>query len=58
MKKTIFILTAILAASVSFAQMPDKFVKAMEAKMVAVDTTVSVQGLTELANAFERIADA
>ena len=58
MKKTIFILSAILAAGISFAQMPDKFVKAMEAKMVAIDTTTSVQGLTDLANAFERIADA
>jgi hypothetical protein len=37
--------------------MPDKFVKAMEAKMTAIDTTVSVQGLTDLANSFERIAD-
>ena len=58
MKKTIFILTAILATSFLFAQMPDKFVKAMESKMVAVDTTTSVQGLTDLANAFERIAEA
>jgi hypothetical protein len=58
MKKTIFILSAILAAGISFAQMPDKFVKAMEAKMIAVDTTSGVQGLTDLANAFERIADA
>src|SRR4026208_1504614 len=57
MKKTIFILSAILVASFSFAQMPDKFVKAMEAKMAAVDTTISVQGLTDLANAFERIAE-
>lgn len=58
MRKTIFILSAILVASFSFAQMPDKFVKAMEAKMAAVDTTISVQGLTDLANAFERIAEA
>jgi hypothetical protein len=58
MKKTIFILTAILVASFSFAQMPEKFVKAMEPKMAAIDTTISVQGLTDLANAFERIADA
>lgn len=58
MKKTIFILTAVLVASVSFAQMPEKFVKAMEPKMAAIDTTMSVQGLTDLANAFERIADA
>src|SRR5688500_7413999 len=58
MKQTIFMLSAILIASFSFAQMPDKFVKAMEAKIAAVDTTISVQGLTDLANAFERIADA
>jgi len=58
MKKTIFILSAILIAGFSFAQMPEKFVKAMEAKMGAIDTTISVQGLTDLANAFERIADA
>jgi len=58
MKKTIFILSALFVASFSFAQMPEKFVKAMEAKMVAIDTTISVQGLTDLANAFERIADA
>ena len=58
MKKTIFILAAMLTGSFSFAQMPDKFVKAMEAKIIAVDTTISVQGLTDLANSFERIADA
>lgn len=58
MKKSIFIFSAILVASFSFAQMPDKFVKAMEAKIAAVDTTITVQGLTDLANAFERIADA
>ena len=58
MKKSISILSAILVAGISFAQMPEKFVKAMEPKMAAVDTTVTVQGLTDLANAFERIADA
>ena len=58
MKKTIFILSAILVAGFSFAQMPEKFVKAMEAKIAAVDTTTTVQGLTDLANAFERIAEA
>ena len=56
MKKSIFILSAILVGSFSFAQMPEKFVKAMEAKVPAVDTTISVQGLTDLANSFERIA--
>jgi hypothetical protein len=58
MKKTIFILTAMFVVGFSFAQMPEKFMKAMEAKMIAVDTTVSVQGLTDLANSFERIAEA
>ena len=58
MKKTIFILTAILAASFSFAQMPDKFVKAMETKIALIDSTHTVEGFADLANAFERIADA
>ena len=58
MKKTIFILSAILVASFSFAQMPDKFVKAMEAKIALIDSAHTVEGLTDLANAFERIADA
>ena len=58
MKKTIIILSVMLAANISFAQMPEKFVKAMEALVPAVDTTHSVDGLSELANAFERIANA
>jgi len=58
MKKTIFILSAILVANVSFTQMPDKFVKAMGDKIAILDTTHTAQGYTDLANAFERIADA
>ena len=58
MKKTIFILSAMLVASFSFAQMPDKFVKAMEAKIALIDSTHTVEGFTDLANAFERIAEA
>jgi|SRR5688572_29893118 len=58
MKKTILILTALLAANFTFAQMSEKFVKAMEAKVPAVDTTLQVAGLTDLANSFERIGDA
>lgn len=58
MKKTIFILSVILVASLSFAQMPDKFVKAMETKIALIDSTHTVEGYTDLANAFERIADA
>lgn len=56
MKKTIFILLAIMLAHISFAQMPDKFVKAMESKIAALDTTRTIDGFIELANAFERIA--
>ena len=58
MKKTIFILSAILVAGFSFAQMPDKFVKAMESKIVMLDSVQTAEGYVELANAFERIADA
>ena len=58
MKKTIFILSAILVANFSFAQMPDKFVKAMETKIALIDSMHTVEGYTDLANAFERIADA
>lgn len=58
MKKTIFVFTVLLTATVSLAQMPDKFVKAIEAKMAALDSTTSVDGWVELANSFERIAEA
>jgi len=58
MKKTIFILSAILVANISFGQMPDKFVKAMESKIALIDSTHTAEGYTDLANAFERIADA
>ena len=58
MKKSILIFSILLAANFSFAQMPDKFVKAMEAKVIAADTTQTPEGLLELANSFERIADA
>lgn len=36
----------------------EKYVKAMEALVPAVDTTHSMEGLTDLANSFERIANA
>ena len=58
MKKTILILSAICVASFSFAQMPDKFVKAMESKIAMLDSVQTAEGYIELANAFERIADA
>ena len=58
MKKTIFILTAILVASFSFAQMPEKFVKAMEANVARIDTAKTVQDWVDITAAFERIAEA
>jgi len=58
MRKTIFVVTVLLVANFSFAQMSDKFVKAMEAKVVAADSTQSAEGMIDLANAFERIAEA
>ncbi|HEX6849122.1 MAG TPA: hypothetical protein VF144_19190 [Chitinophagaceae bacterium] len=58
MKKTILIFTTILVAGWSIAQMPEKFVKAMEAKIALLDSANTVEELTDLANAFERIADA
>lgn len=58
MKKLIFISTVLLISGFSFSQMPEKFVKAMEARVLSFDTTNSVNGLIELSNAFERIADA
>ena len=58
MKKTIIFLAMIMATCFTYAQMPDKFVKAMEKLVPALDTTHSMGGLTEMANAFERIANA
>jgi hypothetical protein len=58
MKKLIFVLAlATGLAGIAQAQMPEKFVKAMEALVPAVDTTRNVEGLTALAHSFERIAD-
>jgi hypothetical protein len=42
----------------SFSQSGDKFIKAMEQKIAGFDSVRSTEGLQELANAFERIADA
>ena len=58
MKKATILLAMIMTACFSYAQMPDKFVKAMEKIVPAVDTTTNPGSLLELANAFERIADA
>jgi hypothetical protein len=62
MKKTIFILMTSLLATSAFSQGEstpgEKYNKAMEALVPAVDTTHSMDGLTDLANSFERIANA
>lgn len=57
MKKGFFILIVSLMAINVFAQ-SEKYVKAMEALVPSVDTTHSLDGLTALANSFERIANA
>ena len=62
MKKTILILMTSFLGAALFAQGDmapnDKYIKAMEALVPAVDTTHSMDGLTDLANSFERIANA
>jgi tetratricopeptide (TPR) repeat protein len=56
MKKLLFIAGTFVTLSANAQS--EKFVKAMEPKVVAIDTTRSVEGLKDLGNAFERIADA
>lgn len=58
MKKILFLCAALLSLAVTHAQPSDKFVKAMERLVPAVDTIRSPEGLIELANSFERIANA
>src|SRR5262245_9044069 len=57
MKKLFFILLTSLSATFAIAQ-SEKYTKAMEALVPAVDTTHSIDGLIDLANSFERIANA
>jgi hypothetical protein len=57
MKKQFLLLTACFIALTSFSQ-NEKYTKAMEQLVPAVDTTQSADGLTTLANSFQRIADA
>ena len=58
MKKTIFILTAVLTTNILFAQMSDKFVKAMGSNVARIDSAKSVQDWVDITAAFERIAEA
>ena len=57
MKKLVLLFSASLLMVTAFAQ-SEKYIKAMEAKVPAVETTRSPEELRELANTFERIADA
>jgi hypothetical protein len=57
MKKFIAVLVFVFAAVIGFGQ-SDKYVKAMEQKVPAIDTTHTVDALIDLGNSFERIADA
>ncbi|MGK2864613.1 MAG: hypothetical protein ACSLE0_21975 [Chitinophagaceae bacterium] len=57
MKKFLLLSAASVFMMVTFAQ-SEKFIKAMEPKVIAIDTTSNVDELLNLANAFERIADA
>jgi hypothetical protein len=57
MKKFLLPLFAMLICSVGFSQ-SEKYVKAMEQLVPAVDTTRNPDNLTELSNSFERIANA
>lgn len=58
MKKISILLAVAFISGSLYAQMPEKFIKAMEALVPAVDTTASVDGFTALAHSFERIAEA
>lgn len=56
--KKLILLSLAFVLIISVHAQSDKYVKAMEARIVAIDTTRDHSGLTDLANAFERIAEA
>src|SRR5437764_10434913 len=58
MKKTIILFAVIFLAVDSFCQPSDKYLKAMQDRVVAIDSTRNPEGLKDLSNSFERIADA
>ncbi len=57
MKKQFLLVAACIATLTGFSQ-SEKYTKAMEQLVPQVDTTKTVDGLTSLANSFQRIADA
>lgn len=58
MKKFLAFLLLLVFVQGAQAQMPEKFVKAMEAKVPLIDSTQTAEGFIDLANSFERIANA
>lgn len=56
--KQIFCLSLLLFAFGFGNAQSDRYLKTMEAKVAAIDTTFNPAGLVELANTFERIGDA
>ena len=57
MKKLLILFVAVSVTSATMAQ-SEKYVKAMEQNIIALDTTTSLNGWRDLGNAFQRIADA
>lgn len=57
MKRILFLFLAVIIMQQVFAQ-SERYQKAMETNIVAIDTTRSTEGWTHLANTFQRIADA
>ncbi|HYH16466.1 MAG TPA: hypothetical protein VD794_14655, partial [Flavisolibacter sp.] len=57
MKKSVMLFFSGLLVMTAFAQ-NEKYIKAMEAKVQVVESTRNVEGLRDLANAFERIGEA
>ncbi|MBX3254736.1 MAG: hypothetical protein KF862_11395 [Chitinophagaceae bacterium] len=57
MKKTL-IVTVLSIAMLNVAAQSDKYVKAMEARLAAMDTVKSTSGWKSLSDAFQRIGDA
>lgn len=58
MKKTLLSFTLLLGISSALLAQNEKYVKAMQDKVAAVDTLRNMQSLLDLSAAFERIADA
>jgi hypothetical protein len=58
MKKLLFSLTMIAGFAAGANAQDDKFIKAMEPKVIAADTTHKTEDLLALSASFERIADA